>query len=555
MLVSTLGSKGRPTVLSSRARALGVVLSREFDVPFRFYDVQGQEIGGEGSDESRLAPEAIGELVARDRATSVIGPVGGRYLLAMVVREGAEPRLVAAAHLGSVCSGPEQAREQQRLEKWLQAVAERIRLAEQLAAERLADEEQAAQLNRAWSLVLGLNDAIREVRTHRDAGRSLPGLLRAAQVHVGVQTVLWVPDHGGPAVVQGEALLAPGDGPHLAGLIARAQPGSRPGDPVLWNEAQAVLWSARFPGIVNLLAAPVSAHGAAAGYLIALNKLDAPGRPLPDARGKPILVSFRRSDAAALLPFASLLELQVRGAARFAELKELLVGLTRSLTAAIDAKDSYTFGHSERVARVAVELGRELGLTEDELSDIYLAGLLHDIGKIGVRDSVLTKRGPLTAEEYEHVKQHVTVGYHILSELRPLHNLLPGVLSHHERYDGGGYPQGLAGEKIPLVARILAVADGYDAMSARRPYRDALSTAEVEETLRRGAGTQWDERVVAAFWRCRQRIHLIRQRGVGESLTQALEGALRTGDSSLNVPSLQPGRAVGQAEAADAGGW
>ena len=111
---------------------------------------------------------------------------------------------------------------------------------------------------------------------------------------------------------------------------------------------------------------------------------------------RPLSVPFRRSDAALLLPFASLLGLHVRASQRYLHIKDLLVGLTRSLTAAIDAKDAYTYGHSERVARAAVELGRELGLPEDELSDIYLAGLLHDIGKIGIRDDVLTKRGPLT---------------------------------------------------------------------------------------------------------------------------------------------------------------
>src|SRR5262249_1668079 len=150
---------------------------------------------------------------------------------------------------------------------------------------------------------------------------------------------------------------------------------------------------------------------------------------------------------------------------------DLLVGLTRSLTAALDAKDAYTHGHSERVARIAVELGREMGLEEDELGNVYLAGLLHDIGKIGVNDTVLNKAGPLTPEEEEHVKKHVTIGYAILRDLHQLKDLLPGVLHHHERYDGQGYPHGLAGDAIPLLARLLAVADSFDAMSTTRSYR------------------------------------------------------------------------------------
>jgi HD-GYP domain-containing protein (c-di-GMP phosphodiesterase class II) len=181
------------------------------------------------------------------------------------------------------------------------------------------------------------------------------------------------------------------------------------------------------------------------------------------------------------------------------------------------------------VARIAVELGRELGLPEDELSDIYLAGLLHDVGKVGIRDAVLANPGPLTPEETEHLKQHVTIGHKILAGLYPLRSLLPGVLHHHERWDGKGYPHGLAGEQIPLLARILAVADAYDAMSTHRPYRHALPRAQVEEVLRQGAAAQWDRRVIDAFWRCRERVHLIRQRGVGDSLGEAIDRALRSG--------------------------
>jgi HD-GYP domain-containing protein (c-di-GMP phosphodiesterase class II) len=251
-----------------------------------------------------------------------------------------------------------------------------------------------------------------------------------------------------------------------------------------------------------------------------------------------------------LTPFVALLGLHVRSSDRYQELKDLLVGLTRSLTAALDAKDSYTYGHSERVARIAVELGREMGLSGDELGDIYLTGLLHDVGKIGVRDAILAKVDPLTPEEFEHIKQHVTIGYTILADLRPIRNLLPGVLYHHERIDGTGYPDGLVGEAIPLLARILAVADAYDAMSTTRPYREAMPCRKVEETLVQGAGTQWDKQVVDAFLRCRHKIHAIRQRGVGDSLRQAIDGALRKDGSSIqwhpgHAPAVPNGKGEG----------
>ena len=162
--------------------------------------------------------------------------------------------------------------------------------------------------------------------------------------------------------------------------------------------------------------------------------------------------------------------------------------LTRSLASAVDAKDPYTYGHSERVARIAVELGRELNLLEDELSDVYLAGLLHDVGKIGIRDEVLCKHGPLTPEETLHIQQHPGIGHSILKDLHQISSLLPGVLHHHERFDEAGYPAKLAGEQIPRIARILAVADSYDAMSTSRPYRKGVAPDRVEQILIEGSG-------------------------------------------------------------------
>ncbi|MDB5390461.1 MAG: rpfG 2 [Planctomycetaceae bacterium] len=225
---------------------------------------------------------------------------------------------------------------------------------------------------------------------------------------------------------------------------------------------------------------------------------------------------------------------------RHQELKDLLVSLTRSLTASIDAKDPYTMGHSERVGRIAAELGREIGMQGEELSDIYLAGLLHDIGKIGIKDSVLQKQGTLTSEEFEHIKQHPTIGFQILSEVQAIKHLLPGVLYHHERYDGRGYPHKLHGESIPLIARILAVADTLGAMHTSRPYRAAMSIHRVEEIFREGTGSQWDPQIVDALFRCKSQIYAIRQRGVGESLRHALDHVIKDGSSIGFVAAASP---------------
>jgi HD-GYP domain-containing protein (c-di-GMP phosphodiesterase class II) len=213
----------------------------------------------------------------------------------------------------------------------------------------------------------------------------------------------------------------------------------------------------------------------------------------------------------------------------YEKLKESLLGLVRCLTAAIDAKDPYTWGHSERVARMAVRLARQMELAPAVQSDLYLAGLLHDVGKIGVRDEVLRKPGPLTPEEQIHVQEHPVIGDRLVCHIKPLQHLRWGVRNHHERWDGRGYPDGLAGDDIPLQARVLAVADACDAMMHTRPYRASLPTARVEETLRDGAGSQWDPHVIAAFQVCRQDLYSICQRGLGDSVFVAVERALKAG--------------------------
>ncbi len=233
--------------------------------------------------------------------------------------------------------------------------------------------------------------------------------------------------------------------------------------------------------------------------------------------------SFAANEVALVQPVASLVATQRTNGRLYCELKELLFGVIRSLTAAIDAKDPYTSGHSERVARIAVRLGEELKLSPNQRGDLYLMGLLHDVGKIGIDDTILKKDGPLTPEEYRIIQSHVEIGVHILTDLKKLHHLLPGVAHHHEQYNGSGYPGGLAGDSIPLPARILAVADGFDAMSSTRPYRKPLTPKAIDEILRKGAGAQWDPKVIAALFACRDEIEAIRQKGLGESLQKAVE--------------------------------
>jgi len=239
---------------------------------------------------------------------------------------------------------------------------------------------------------------------------------------------------------------------------------------------------------------------------------------------------------------ATLWRLQLKQARHlqvYDHLKETLFGVVRCLSTAIEAKDPYTCGHSERVARIAVRLGQELGMSRGETSDLYLAGLLHDVGKIGIRDEVLLKQGPLTDEEFAHVQEHPVLGDRIVSNVKRLAYLRPGVRSHHERYDGTGYPDGLAGEEIPRMARILAVADACDAMMAARRYRPALPPARIEAVFAAGAGTQWDPQVIDGFFACRDELYPVCQRGLGQSVYRAVERAVvaKPGSSRPLEPS------------------
>ena len=164
----------------------------------------------------------------------------------------------------------------------------------------------------------------------------------------------------------------------------------------------------------------------------------------------------------------------------------------QTLASAIDAKDKYTNGHSIRVAEYARELAKRMGKSRQEQEDIYYMGLLHDIGKIGVPDSIINKPGKLTKEEYEVIKTHPVVGAEILKNISEIPGIDLGARWHHERYDGGGYPDGKRGEEISLEARIIGVADAYDAMTSKRSYRDVLPQETVREELLKGIGTQFD---------------------------------------------------------------
>jgi putative nucleotidyltransferase with HDIG domain len=230
---------------------------------------------------------------------------------------------------------------------------------------------------------------------------------------------------------------------------------------------------------------------------------------------------FGSSEASLLASIGALLGIHCGNLALYREQADMLAGVVRALTSAIDAKDPYTCGHSDRVARLSVALAQELGCDQKQLETIYLSGLLHDVGKIGVDDQVLRKPGRLSDSEFEHIKIHTEIGFRILRDLKQLGDVLPVVRHHHEAWNGTGYPSALAGEDIPLLARVVAVADAFDAMSSDRPYRKGMPDEKLDEILRSGAGRQWDTRVIDAYFRIREKIgRIVRPSGEREPLPE-----------------------------------
>lgn len=237
----------------------------------------------------------------------------------------------------------------------------------------------------------------------------------------------------------------------------------------------------------SIMAVPLVAKGKVIGVAEVLNK-----------RGNR---HFNNLDLELFASLGHQIAIAIENAALYKELDELFLASIRAIVEAVDAKDPYTRGHSARVVDYSLILGEALKLSKEELKKLEVSAILHDVGKIGIPDRILGKPGKLTFEEFAYMKRHPVLGSSIIEPIAELRGLIPNIMHHHERYDGSGYPHGLKGDDIPFYARIICIADSFDAMTTDRPYRNKLGKKIAYDELENNRGTQFDPKLVPIFVR------------------------------------------------------
>jgi len=388
---------------------------------------------------------------------------------------------------------------------------------QELADLRLGTEAYAEQVSRDFEELTWLR-CLSEQLDACDAASPLAqvaeGILSELRSMIGAESVVLVSSDEGTAPFEpgrkceGRIVLTTGR-PIVDDAACRALIGTMAAEtcdcPLIRNRIKPADLPAGCTGLHSYIAVPVTRQDAQYGWLLAFNRGRRSAGTLLGQIQRVVLPGddeFGTEEASLLHAAARALASHARNAQLFREKELLLIGVMRTLINAIDAKDAYTWGHSDRVALMAKRLGEQLQLSYLECERLYTTGLLHDIGKIGIPDRILQKAGPLTADEFDEIKKHPEIGFAILQHLHQISYVLPGVLHHHESIDGKGYPYGLKGDEIPLPGRILAVVDTYDAMTSSRPYRTAMPHDVARSKLIAGAGRQWDARIVAAFMDC-----------------------------------------------------
>ncbi len=363
----------------------------------------------------------------------------------------------------------------------LQAQLQQQQTQAQTLQEKVQDEHrqvQQLQMQLEAQSVKSKNLHAELLEVYRDLrSEDLPTLiLRVGMNLVGAQSGLFVGPKGDKTLASIGLDNMPG--PITESLHQFTRQAAQTEEPVVCNDSSALPDGA---ALVNLAAMPVSMKNDLRGVILVANKRDG---------------IFDKNDTELLLAIGRHAGIALENQRLHCALGEAFVSTVAVLADAVEAKDPYTRGHCESVSDLAARVAKRMNWDKDELDQIRYAALLHDVGKLGVPDGILLKPTPLSPEEYKVIQTHVAIGRDLISRVAILQPIVPFVYLHHERWDGGGYPEGLVGEEIPLGARIIGVVDALDAMITRRPYREAIALEEATAELQRCAGTQFDPGVV-----------------------------------------------------------
>jgi len=448
-------------------------------VEVAFYLPDGTRAAEEGG-AAAAAPALVLEAVRANAECFEPGP--GEVRLAWPIYQRSRLALVALARVPA-CT-PEAEGMGRRL---LAAAADLVR-ARMAEAAATADHDATTEaLTQCYEEISFLHDLADALRVNRPVAEFLEHVCAELRETIGAEAVAaWLPatpDVEPLTVVAGRLPLLVSDVP---ALVERVLAGLEPERPVLINnhvrdDPAIGLFSI---ALERLVMVPLSVGGRDCGAIAAFNPVDG-AFGSPDAK-------LMRSGAANIAVFIDNRRLYV-------ELQQLMLDLVRSLVSSVDAKDPYTCGHSTRVAITCREVARALGFTDEQSREAYMAGLLHDIGKIGTPEAILRKPGLLLPEERRIMSLHPEIGGQILAGIRQLESIRKAVLHHHEHLDGSGYPAGLKGDAIPLLSRIIALADAFDAMNSNRPYRPMMPWDDVRREIVQGVGTQFDPQAAAAL--------------------------------------------------------
>lgn len=373
--------------------------------------------------------------------------------------------------------------------------AEWARLQEELQKARFEVQQLSATLSDAWEELTLLYELAEKLRGVLDIDQAVELAITSATEMVSVEGC------GVLLKIDSEWELRGAVCPSDREEWLRFELGGQIGDEALRRRRGLILndlhqhpqWGelAKMFNVFNIAAVPLNPGGHAQGALIAWNH----------EKGE-----FSSGDLKFLSTIAAQTSGVLESAYLYQRLQETFRGVVRAMAIAVDAKSRWTAGHSIRVTRYAVELAHAIGLPESDTEKVNLSGLLHDLGKIGIPDAILDKPARLTEDEWKVMMQHPIIGYEMLKDIWQFKGeILEGILYHHERIDGKGYPFGLKGDEIPFMGRLLAVADGFDAMTSDRPYRAGMPKEKALQILMEGAGTQWDKELVKAFIDYRKR--------------------------------------------------